>query len=451
MTSDTIAAIATAPGQGGVGIVRVSGPEAERILMALFRPAKRGLRALPTHLMTYGRVVDGADAVDECMAVLMRAPRSYTREDVAEFQLHGGGYACQRVLGLCLREGARLAEPGEFTRRAFLNGRIDLSQAEAVMGLIAARGEQAHQAAMRQLAGGPSAFIRQAADELYALAAGVAACVDYPEEITEEEAAADLAPRLEALARRLDNACDERAARLVSQGLRAVLCGRPNVGKSSLLNALLGEDRAIVTAIPGTTRDVVSGTLLLGGCEIHLTDTAGLRDTEDPVERIGVVRSGQAMAQADVVLAVLDGSVPLTPEDCAMVRGLGAANTLLLINKRDLPAAWPETALSALLPGAPVLTLSAARPDSLTPLKTELRRRAAVSDQLTLTQPRHLEAARRAATHLRQAVATLSAGLPIDLCAVDLSAAQSALSEITGDQVDERLLDAVFSQFCVGK
>lgn len=451
MKNDTIAAIATAPGQGGVGIVRISGPEAERIMMALFRPARAGLSALPTHLLTYGHVCDGVTDVDECMAVLMRAPRSYTREDVAELQLHGGGYACQRVLALCLREGARLAEPGEFTRRAFLSGRIDLSQAEAVMNLIAARGEQAHRAAMHQLEGGASQFIRQAAEELYALAAGVAACVDYPEEISEEEAAAGLAPKLQALAARLDAACDERAARLLSNGLQAVLCGRPNVGKSSLLNALLGEDRAIVTAIPGTTRDVVTGTLMLGGCEIHLTDTAGLRDTADPVEQLGVQRSGQAMAQADVILAVLDGSAPLTKEDLALVHALDAGKALLLINKGDLPAAWPESALDALWCGARPIRLAAAQPETLAPLKAELERRAAVSDQLALTQPRHMEAARRAARSLRQAAATLAEGLPVDLCAVDLAAAQAALGEITGDQVEERLLDAVFSQFCVGK
>lgn len=451
MTNDTIAAIATAPGQGGVGIVRISGPEAERILMALFRPAKAGLTALPSHLLTYGHVHDGPTDVDECMAVLMRAPRSYTREDVAELQLHGGGYACQRALALCLREGARLAEPGEFTRRAFLNGRIDLSQAEAVMSLIAARGEQAHCAAMHQLEGGASQFIRQAADELYALAAGVAACVDYPEEISEEEAAADLAPKLLALAGRLDAACDERAARLLSHGLQVVLCGRPNVGKSSLLNALLGEDRAIVTAIPGTTRDVVTGTLMLGGCEVHLTDTAGLRDTADPVEQLGVQRSGQAMAQADVILALLDGSVPLTEEDRDLVRSLDAGKALLLISKADLPAAWPEADLAPLWHGQPPLRIAAAQPETLAPLKEALRQRAFVSDQLALTQPRHMEAARRAACSLRQAASTLASGLPVDLCAVDLAAAQSALGEITGDQVEERLLDAVFSQFCVGK
>ena len=297
MTSqDTIAAIATAPGQGGVGIVRISGPEAEQVLSRVFRPAKAA--PLVSHMLTYGHVMDGAEAVDECMAVLMRAPRSYTREDVAELQLHGGTYLCQRVLALCLQNGARLAAPGEFTRRAFLNGRIDLSQAEAVMGLISAQGEQARRAALRQLEGGASSFIRQAAEELYDLQAGIAACIDFPEEISEEEAAVNLRPRMLALADTLDNACDERAARIVSSGLNVALCGRPNVGKSSLLNALLGEERAIVTDVPGTTRDMVTGDMTLGGSVIHLTDTAGQHDTDDPVERLGVERARRAAAQA---------------------------------------------------------------------------------------------------------------------------------------------------------
>ena len=451
MINDTIAAIATAPGQGGVGIVRLSGAEAEGILMRVFRPAKKGLTALESHLLTYGHAVDGAETVDECMAVIMRAPRSYTREDVAELQLHGGGYTVQRVLALCLKAGARLAEPGEFTRRAFLNGRIDLSQAEAVMSLIAARGQQAHRAAMDQLQGGASAFIRRAADELYAIAAGVAACVDYPEEISEDEAAADVLPRLDALAAQIDSACDERAASLITGGLQVALCGRPNVGKSSLLNALLGEDRAIVTDIPGTTRDVVRGTLMLGGCEIHLTDTAGLRDTDDPVERIGVARSNQAMAQAHVVLAVADASRPLATEEAQFLRSLDPARTILVLNKSDLPAAVTAEDALALVPGAAATVVSAEDPASLAPLKELLRQRATVTDRLALTQPRHIDAARRAAQHLRQAGETLRLGLPVDLTTVDLTAAAAALGEITGDQVEEKLLDRVFSQFCVGK
>ena len=245
--SDTIAAIATAPGQGGIAIVRVSGDMAEDILRRIFRPVG-GKHPLPTHLLTYGYIVEDTERIDECMAVIMRAPKSYTREDVVEFQLHGGGCVAQKVLALCLSSGARLAQPGEFTRRAFLNGRIDLSQAEAVMDLIAAQGEQSRKAAMRQLTGGASSFIRKAADELYAIQAGVAACIDYPEEISEEEAASDLAPRIAHLAKTLTDACDERAARLLQSGLRVALCGQPNVGKSSLLNALLGEEKAIVTA-----------------------------------------------------------------------------------------------------------------------------------------------------------------------------------------------------------
>ena len=243
--SDTIAAIATAPGQGGIAIVRVSGNMAEDILRRIFRPVG-GKHPLPTHLLTYGYIVEDTERIDECMAVIMRAPKSYTREDVVEFQLHGGGCVAQKVLALCLSSGARLAQPGEFTRRAFLNGRIDLSQAEAVMDLIAAQGEQSRKAAMRQLTGGASSFIRKAADELYAIQAGVAACIDYPEEISEEEAASDLAPRIAHLAKTLTDACDERAARLLQSGLRVALCGQPNVGKSSLLNALLGEEKGMM-------------------------------------------------------------------------------------------------------------------------------------------------------------------------------------------------------------
>lgn len=447
MTHDTIAAIATAPGQGGVSIVRINGSAAEKVLLQVFRPAKAA--PLASHMLTYGHVFDGAETLDECMAVIMRAPRSYTREDVAELQLHGGGYTCQRVLELCLQHGARLAEPGEFTRRAFLNGRIDLSQAEAVMSLIAAQGDRAHQAAMRQLQGGASSFIREAADELYAIQAGAAACIDYPEEISEEEAASDLLPRIQRLADTIDHACDERSARIVVNGLTVALCGRPNVGKSSLLNALLGEERAIVTAIPGTTRDMVTGDMLLGGSVIHLIDTAGLHATDDPVEQLGVARAENAIRQADAALMVLDAGMPLTQEDRDLLCRLRGQNAAIVLNKADLPALLTKEEVSPLLPGAPVISVSAHDPATLDGLKAYLRQQAAVSDQLTLTQPRHLEAARRAAAHLRQAAQSLS--LTIDFAAVDLQAAQLALSEITGDQVEEKLLDKVFSQFCVGK
>lgn len=453
MNTSTIAAIATAPGQGGVAIVRLSGPEAERILLDIFRPAKKA--PLTSHMLTYGHIHDGDTMVDETMAVLMRAPRSYTREDVAEIQLHGGGYIAQRVLELCLARGAELAAPGEFTRRAFLNGRIDLSQAEAVMSLIAAQGAQSHRAAMRQLQGGASSFIRKAADELYAIQAGVAACIDYPEEIDESEAAADMLPRTEALAAQIDAACDERATRILQSGLRVALCGQPNVGKSSLLNALLGEERAIVTPIPGTTRDMVTGDLLLGGSVIHLTDTAGLHATDDPVEQLGVARARRAMDEADLVLAVFDQSRPLDADDRALLAELKGRNVLLVLNKADLSPALTPADLTALLPAglpmdAPVLTVSAVDDATLAPLKAYLAEQAAVADNLALTQPRHVEAARRAARHLRQAAETART-LSVDMASIDLQAAQLALAEITGDEVEDRLLDRVFGMFCVGK
>ncbi len=446
---DTIAAIATAPGNGGIGIVRISGPDAKKILREVFVPAG-GDREFPaSHRMVYGLLKDGRETVDECMAVLMRAPRSYTREDVAEIQLHGGSFVVNRALGLCLGKGARLAEPGEFTRRAFLNGRVDLSRAEAVMEMITARGEQEHKAAVRQLNGGASSFIREFADELADLQAGLAACIDYPEEISDEEGAGTLSEGLKQLIRRLEDAMDEHASRLIHQGLQVALFGRPNVGKSSLLNALLGEDRAIVTEIPGTTRDTVCGEMTVGGVRVVITDTAGIHETEDPVEKIGVERSEKARKQADTALLVIDGSEKLTTEDIELIRKYEEPGAIV-INKSDLPVAVTAEEIKRIRAEAVCLTVCAKEPESLKPILAYLKQFAEVSDQVALTQPRHLDAARRAVSHMKDALATLENYTP-DVAATDLQAAQSALSEITGENADEKLLDHVFSRFCVGK
>ena len=315
MQHSTIAAIATAPGAGGIAIVRMSGPESGRILGEIFQPVS-GKHPLKSHLLTYGHLMgEDGERVDECMAVMMYAPRSYTREDVAELQLHGGVYVARKALQLCYGAGARPAEPGEFTRRAFENGRIDLAEAEAVMGLISATGEKAARAAMRQLEGGASVFIRQAQERLYALAAGGEAALDYPEEVDEEEATRELAQGLEQVAGELEGACDERAARILESGLRVTLCGRPNVGKSSLLNALLGEERAIVTEVAGTTRDVITGEITLGGMNVRFFDTAGLHDSGDQVERIGMERAEKALRDSgkfipwQVVTISVDGRI----------------------------------------------------------------------------------------------------------------------------------------------
>ncbi len=399
--------------------------------------------------MAYGSLRDGSETVDECMAVLMRAPRSYTKEDVAEIQLHGGSYVVNRALGLCLEKGARLAEPGEFTRRAFLNGRIDLSRAEAVMEMITAREEQEHKAAVRQLNGGASSFIRGFADELADLQAGLAACIDYPEEISDEEGAGTLREGLEQLISRLEGAMDEHASRLIHEGLQVALFGRPNVGKSSLLNALLGEERAIVTDIPGTTRDTVCGEMTVGGVRVVITDTAGIHETEDPVERIGVERSEKARKQADTALLVIDGSEKLTPEDLELIRKYEEPGAIVT-NKSDLPAAVSEEDIRKIRPDAVCFTICAKEPESLKPILAYLRQFAEVSDRIALTQPRHLDAARRAVSHMKDALATLENYTP-DVAATDLQAAQNALSEITGENADEKLLDRIFSRFCVGK
>ncbi len=450
MREDTIAAIATAPGAGGIGIVRVSGPEAERILREVFIPAGMWeAEAFESHRLMYGRIEENGETLDECMAVLMRAPKSYTREDVAEIQSHGGTQVLRRVLEALLNRGARLAEPGEFTRRAFLNGRIDLSRAEAVMGLIEARGEQERRAAVRQMAGGTADFIRKASDELYLLQAGLAACIDYPEEISDEEGAGSLRQGLDHLLEMLRAAVDERSARLIHDGMRVTLFGIPNAGKSSLLNALIGQEKAIVTEIPGTTRDTVEGEMTLDGVRVHLTDTAGMRDTEDPIERIGVERSEKARQSADIAVLVLDGSREMTAEERAWIGQLNPSD-LVVVNKSDLRQLTAEETVRALRPEIRCVTVSALDGDSLRPVRDYLRESAEVGDSLALTQPRHLDAVKRAISHLEDALRTLDAYTP-DLAATDLQAAQNALSEITGDRADEKLLDAVFSTFCVGK
>ena len=439
--NDTIAALATPPGQGGIAIVRVSGPAARTCFDALFRPA--GRQTVESHRLLYGHLVNGqGEIIDQCMAVLMLSPRSYTREDVAEFHVHGGQQVADQALSALYALGVRPAEPGEFTRRAFLNGRIDLSQAEAVMRLISAQGEAASRAALRQLKGGASAFIQEAQSQVVEIAAGVAAALDYPEEIDEAEAAGDTARRCREAAGSLLAACDDRAARLLDTGFAVALCGRPNVGKSALLNALLGEERAIVTDIPGTTRDVVRGEITLSGVRVHLSDTAGIRDQADTVEAIGIERARQAMRGADLVLLVLDGSAPLTEEDQALLRDTEGLPRAVILNKCDLSPAFEW-------PGA--LRLSARTGEGVAALRNLIAERAQVRGDLPLTSARHISLARQAAEHLLAAAGALEEGGPLDLAAIDLSAALDALGAVTGERVDERLLDSVFSQFCVGK
>ncbi|MGI6689001.1 MAG: tRNA uridine-5-carboxymethylaminomethyl(34) synthesis GTPase MnmE [Christensenellales bacterium] len=452
MKQTTIAALATPPGKGGLAVIRISGPEALEIFQGVFAPKNPGTAFAP-RMMMYGHLRDGDRVLDECMAVYLKAPHTYTREDVAELYLHGGEYVVKAALKALYHRGAAPAEAGEFTRRAFLNGRIDLSRAEAVMQLISATGQKAASAALRQLQGGALRFVQEAQAELIRLMAGCVAAIDYPEEIDQEEAVGDIAPSLLHLAEKLEAACDERGTRILEEGLQVVICGKPNVGKSSLLNALLGEEKAIVTDLPGTTRDLVSGSVMLKGIPVHFKDTAGIRQSDEVVEQIGIRRAREAMKSADLCLMVLDAGEAPDAQDEDILMELENLPRLIVLNKQDLP---PSPAVTDWLARHGVkedelLRISAVTGEGMAQLRSAIRERAGNPGENALTLTRHLRLARRAAESLRSAAGAMQEAVPLDLCAVDLNDALAALGQITGENVDEALLDEVFSSFCVGK
>ena len=442
MSKDTICAIATAPGAGGIAIVRTSGPLSLEILKKCFHP--KVLREITSHRMMYGFAVDvDGETLDEVMAVFLAAPGTYTREDMFEIQCHGGGVCARRVLERIISLGARIAEPGEFTKRAFQNGRIDLSRAEAVMSLIGANSEAAARASMRQLNGGISAFVRGISDRLKECTALIEACTDFPDEVDEPDAARRVRAEVCGIIDEIKQHCDPKSARLIREGASIVLAGRPNVGKSSLMNALLQQERAIVTNIPGTTRDVLTERICLGGISAELSDTAGQRKTSDPVEKIGVDRAVRAMENADIVLIVLDVSEPITAEDESLLENMDD-RTIICLNKCDLPHQYDY-------PGA--FKMSASTGQGVDILLREMERRVSVSsaEEGRMTEERHLRLARRSLEALKRAVSTIDADLPLDLAEIDMREALAALSEITGEDASEEIIDRVFQNFCVGK
>jgi len=451
INGDTIAAIATAGGTGGIAIVRVSGGEAEAILKKMFIPAVKR-EYFESHRLMYGRAVDaGGETLDEVMAVLMRAPSTYTREDVAEIHCHGGSASANAVLGRALALGARMANPGEFTRRAFMNGRIDLARAEAVMQLIGANSQAAARASLRQLEGGVSGFVRRVSDRLKDVMALLEASTDFPEEVEEEATAGEVAMQLRKIADEIRLCSDSRSARMLREGASIVLAGRPNVGKSSLMNALLNQERAIVTSIPGTTRDVLTERISIGGVMAELSDTAGRRDTQDPIERIGVDRARRAAEGADVVLIVLDAAGEMDPSDAELVKHADE-RAIICLNKSDLPPVLTSRQLSDMT-DAKIMELSAQTGMGLQALLDELGRRIAVGEENSgqLTAQRHIQLANSATASLERAVEAIGAGMPLDTAAIDIREALSALSEITGENASEAVIDRVFERFCVGK
>lgn len=443
---ETIAAIATAPGQGGVAIVRLSGPEAIPVADRIFSAS---VANMPSHTLKVGRLLDGARVVDEAVVLVMRAPKSYTREDVVEIQCHGGTVTAAAALALCLKNGARLAEPGEFTKRAFLNGRIDLSQAEAVADLVAAPTDLSRAAALEQLQGSLSQAVKALREEILDLTAMLEAAIDYPEETTELETQTELKTQLPRLLATIhDLIAQAEEGQILRNGLAVAILGKPNVGKSSLLNRLLGTDRAIVTDIPGTTRDSLEESLSLGGVPLRLIDTAGIRQTGDVVEQIGVNRARAAAEEAQLLLIVLDQSRPLTAEDWEILEETKDRPRLILANKADLPPAWSET-----FDGQAPLPLSVRTGTGVEAFKQELRSRVlgGRTGLPAVTNPRHKMALFAAQGALEQGLTSVEEGLPEDLVSFDLQEALAALGEITGETASEELIDRIFEKFCLGK
>lgn len=438
---DTICAVATAPGEGGIAIVRASGERAQEIFKAAFHPLHA--KALQSHRMMYGYAVDEQDQpIDEAMGVFLAAPRTYTREDMFEIQCHGGSVCAQRVMKRLMALGARIAESGEFTRRAFLNGRIDLSRAEAVMALIGANSEAAARASVRELNGGISGFVRAASDQLQDALSLIEASTDFPDEVEEADAAASVRKTILSVRGDIASRMDERSAHLLREGASIVLTGRPNVGKSSIMNALLNQDRAIVTNIPGTTRDVLTERIILNGVAAELSDTAGMRDTADEIERIGVDRAAQAVQQADIVLIVLDAGEELTEAD-QRILSQRDDRAIVVLNKIDRGQVLN-------IEGA--ICISARTGDGMDDLRNAMAARVCIAGgEGAMTQQRHIALAKRAMQAMDSAIAAIDAQLALDVCAIDLKEALSALCEITGENATEAVIDRVFSNFCVGK
>ena len=459
MTEDTISQIATPHGAGGIGIIRVSGGDALGVAQRIFRPAAGGtLGDMAPYTARYGNITaaDGA-VIDECILLYMRAPHSYTGEDTVELQCHGGRVVLRAVLLRTWEAGARPAEAGEFTKRAFLNGRLDLACAEGVMELITAKSARAAHAARERLTGAFSHAVTDIRTQILSAVAHIEARIDFPEDDIPAASAERLAAEIDAASaavRRLLAGAD--TGRILRDGVKTVIVGRPNVGKSSLLNALLGMERAIVTDVPGTTRDVIEEEISVAGIPLRLLDTAGLRAAEDAVEQIGVARTEQHLMDAELILAVFDASEPLTAEDHALLARLSAASadTIILCSKEDRPSVLSAADFAAI--AAPVLRISAQEGTGLDALREEIaahivQREGDLSDGALPNKEREIEALRRAEAHLAAAAETLAADLGTDFVSIDLRAAYDALGEILGETVDTDLIDRIFSEFCIGK
>lgn len=461
---DTIAAIATAQGLGGIGIIRISGKDAVGVTDGIFH-AKTPVRDMKSHTIQYGKIVDSktGTVLDEVMLTKMLAPSTYTREDVIEINCHGSVVAQQEILSLLYKKGARPAEPGEFTKRAFLNGRIDLTQAEAVMDIIAAKTRQSHDAALSQLSGHISKYLNELIDRLLTVIARVEVTVDYPEHDDEHPTSVIATEELTDIYNQLDKALRSyRTGRLLKKGIQTAIVGRPNVGKSTLLNTLAGYDRAIVTDIPGTTRDIIEEEINVDGVLLNVMDTAGIRQTADVVEQIGVERAINSVKDADLVLYVLSLAED-APVDEGLLDALKTKKVIVILNKEDLASETKKEEVKAQLlqhglqqENCQVITTSLKEETGVAEIKQAVkdlffRGKLETNSEILITAERHAHLMTQSMESLQSALDAMNMGMPLDMISIDIRNAAEYLGEIMGTNISEDLVDRVFSTFCLGK
>ncbi|GAB6137146.1 tRNA uridine-5-carboxymethylaminomethyl(34) synthesis GTPase MnmE [Halanaerobaculum tunisiense] len=458
--ADTIAAISTAVSEGGIGIVRISGPEAIEIADTVFKSkGNKSLTEVDSYTAHYGHLVHPTtdQTVDEVITLVMRAPKTYTTEDIVEIDCHGGTVILKKILDLVLHQGARLADPGEFTKRAFLNGRIDLSQAEAVIDLIRSQTEANLEVAVDQLEGGLAAKVTAIRQDIVSLLAHLEATIDFPEDEIDDFSSAELGERIDQVIAKVDKLLQtSERGKIIKEGIEAAIIGRPNVGKSTLLNSLLREKRAIVTEVPGTTRDVIEEVINLDGIPVKIIDTAGIREAEDEVERIGIEKSEEFLAKADVVLLVLDLNQGIAQEDRELIAATEDKERVIVANKLDLENEVDWATVKDLAGDSPIVKTAAVDNKGIDDLEEVISDLAfsgqvQASNQTLITNLRHKNALDRAKQSLSDVKETFNQGLPNDFLTIDLREALEAVGEITGDTLSEDIIDQIFADFCLGK
>ncbi|HDA9461377.1 TPA: tRNA uridine-5-carboxymethylaminomethyl(34) synthesis GTPase MnmE [Staphylococcus aureus] len=459
MDLDTITSISTPMGEGAIGIVRLSGPQAVEIADKLYK-GKHLLNDVPSHTINYGHIIDpeSKEVVEEVMVSVLRAPKTFTREDIIEINCHGGILTINRVLELTMTYGARMAEPGEFTKRAFLNGRIDLSQAEAVMDFIRSKTDRASKVAMNQIEGRLSDLIKKQRQSILEILAQVEVNIDYPEYDDVEDATTEfLLEQSKEIKQEINRLLDTGAqGKIMREGLSTVIVGKPNVGKSSMLNNLIQDNKAIVTEVAGTTRDVLEEYVNVRGVPLRLVDTAGIRETEDIVEKIGVERSRKALSQADLILFVLNNNEALTQEDYTLYEVVKNEDVIIIVNKMDLEQNIDINEVKDMIGDTPLIQTSMLKQEGIDELEIQIRDlffggEVQNQDMTYVSNSRHISLLKQARQTIQDAIDAAESGVPMDMVQIDLTRTWEILGEIIGETASDELIDQLFSQFCLGK